>query len=153
MVIMRKIIILQLAVAAWFCLQPASELRAQNDLNRIQGLLESSMAKQTILTENDVKTYLAHSESIYLLRFDPARVDEVIKETGWTGDRFAYVTTKMAVGMSVLLRPDDPRNRSIPSFAQPSGVEKSIIMRYQEALDRTMEQVQARHAPSPAAGG
>ena len=150
---MRKIIILLMAIAVWFCLQPASELRAQNDLSRIQGLLENSMAKQTILTEDDVKTYLTHIESIYLLRFDPARVDEVIRETGWTEDRFAYVTTKMAVGMSVLLRPDDPRNRSIPDFAQPSGAEKSIIRRYQEDLARTMEQVQAKYAPSPATGG
>lgn len=119
---------------------------AQSDLARIQNMLETSMARQTILTEDDVRVYLAHAESIYELRFDPSKVDEVINETGWSESRFSYVTTKMSVGMSLLLRPDDPRNASIPDFAKPSGAELGVIRRYQEDLARTMEAVQARHS-------
>lgn len=150
---MTKKSILTLTILALFLWLPPQALMAQSDSARIQNMLESSMAKQTILTDDDVRTYLEHAESIYLLRFDPSKADEVIKETGWSEGRFAYVTTKMAVGMSLLMRPDAPRNSSIPEFARPSGAELSVIRRFQEDLARTMEAVQARHAPDAASGG
>lgn len=132
------------ALAFIFILVPGAW--AQSDLPRIQNMLETSMGRETILTENDVRTYLAHAEEIYLLRFDPSGVDEVINRTGWSANRFSYVTTKMAVGMSLLLRPDDPRNASIPHFAKPSSAEQGVIKSYQEDLARAMETVQARHS-------
>lgn len=122
---------------------------AQNDQAALQGSLERSMARQAELTDEDVKTYLKYADPIYRLRFEPERQDEVIREINfWDENRFAYVTTKMAVGMSLLLRPGDARNNSIPNFARPKPEELNLIRRHQDELIRTMDSIQSKYAPN-----
>lgn len=122
---------------------------AQNEQAALQSSLERSMARQTDLTDEDIRTYLKYADPIYRLRFEPERQSEVIREINfWDENRFAYVTTKMAVGMSLLLRPDDSRNNSIPSFTRPKQEELNLIKRYQDELIRTMDSIQSKYAPN-----
>ncbi len=135
-----------LGLAMWLT-APAS---AQSDLIKIQQALEKTMVGQEPLTEDDVRTYLTNVEAIYRLRFEPDRMPEAIKATdGWTESRFAYVTTKMAVGMSMLMRRDDPRLANLPEFVKPTPAELTLIKQYQEDLGRVMEQLQAKYSGSP----
>lgn len=122
---------------------------AQSEQAAIQGSLERSMARQELLTDEDIRTYLKYADPIYRLRFEPERQDEVIREINfWDEKRFAYVTTKMAVGMSLLLRPGDARNNSIPGFARPKPEELNLIRRHQDELIRTMDSIQSKYAPN-----
>lgn len=112
--------------------------------DRIQQQLEKIMISQPPLTEDDVRLYLANAEPIYRLRDEPGRLPETIKAIGgWLDDRFAYVTTKIAVGLSLLIRPDDPRNTGLPAFVRPTPDELTLIKRYQDELTRALERAQA----------
>ncbi len=108
------------------------------------------MARQEPLSENDIRIYLENVELIYQLRFEPDRLAEAVKTiSAWTEGRFAYVTTKMATGMSMLMRPGDARNNAIPEFAKPTAQEQALIRRHQEALSRAMEAMQAKYNQTP----
>lgn len=112
--------------------------------DRIQQQLETLMIRQPPLTEDDVRLYLANAEPIYRLRDEPDRLPETIKAIGgWPEDRFAYVTTKIAVGLSFLIRPDDPRSAGLPDFVRPTPDELTLIKRYQDELTRALERAQA----------
>lgn len=118
-----------------------------NDLQNLQGALARSMARQLPLSEDDVSAYLRYVEQIYLLRFQPDRQSDLIRNISiWDEDRFAYVTTKMALGMSLLLRPGDARNNAIPKFARPSEAELELIKSHQDELARHMDSLQAKYA-------
>lgn len=120
---------------------------AQDDKDRIERELEKTMSLQSPLVEDDVKLYLANVEPIFRLRFEPEKLIDTIKAIGaWPEDRFAYVTTKMAVGMSLIMRPDDARNQVVPDFARPTPVELALIKRYQDELTRAMSMIEARYA-------
>jgi len=116
-------------------------------MEKLQYMLERSMARQAPLASDDIRTYLKYVDPIYRLRFEPDRQTEVIREINfWDENRFAYVTTKMAVGMSLLLRPDDSRNKSIPNFARPTPAELTMIKTYQDELGKAMESMQTKYA-------
>lgn len=150
---MKRILITVIFGLAAFVLA-AGPAQAQNDdTGRVTEMLRASMSRQAPLTEEDVRTYLSHAEAIYMLRYEPEKTAQVVSETGWTENRFAYVSTKVAVGMSLLVRRDDPRNASIPDFARPAGAELSLLRSYQDDLVKAMEAAQARRsggADSPA---
>jgi hypothetical protein len=120
---------------------------AQNPSRESQDRLYKVMESQEELSEDDVKLYLQHAEAIYKLRFEPGALDDTVRLIGsWSDKRFAYVTTKMAAGMSLLITPDDSRNNSIPEFARPTSGELRLIQRYQLQLETAM--AQARRAYS-----
>ena len=129
-----------------FCLASA-EVSAQDDQEKMRRQLERLMAGESELTEDDVKIYLNNIDKIFALRFEPDKLPEVAKSVeGWSERRFAYVSTKMAVGMHMLIKPDSPINVTIPDFAKPTGQERDLIKRYQDSLNRAMERVQAKYA-------
>lgn len=120
---------------------------AQNDQDKIQGSLARSMLRQAPLSNDDILTYLKYVEPIYQLRFTPNRQGDVVRAINvWDENRFAYVTTKMAVGMSILMRPGDARNNAIPDFARPSQPELELIKSHQDELARQMDSLQAKYA-------
>jgi hypothetical protein len=120
---------------------------AQNDQENLQGTLARSMARQAPLSDDDIRTYLRYVEPIYRLRFEPDRQNELIRTINiWDENRFAYVTTKMAVGMSLLMRPSDARNNAIPDFARPSRTELELIKSHQDELAQHMDSLQAKYA-------
>jgi hypothetical protein len=120
---------------------------AQNNREQFQAPLARSMARQLPLSEDDVSTYLRYAEQIYHLRFAPNNQEALIRTINiWDENRFAYVTTKMAVGMSLLMRPSDTRNNAIPGFARPTAGELELIKRHQDELARQMDSLQAKYA-------
>ncbi|MDR3038628.1 MAG: hypothetical protein LBV21_05000 [Candidatus Adiutrix sp.] len=135
-----------LAAQAW---PTAGSAAAQtNDQALLNEQLAKVMAQEQPLSDEDVRIYLENAEAIYRLRFEPEKMEETAKSiTAWTPGRFAYVTTKMAVGLSQLLRPEDQRGLNIPEFARPSPPEYTVIRRAQDELIRTMERLQAKYAP------
>jgi hypothetical protein len=123
-----------------------SPAEAQTEEALLQERLAQVMAKEQPLADADVRLYLENAEAIYRLRFEPEKLDETAAAiSAWTPGRFAYVTTKIAVGMSQLLRPDDQRNLNVPEFAKPSPPEVTVIRRAQDELTRTMERLQVKY--------
>jgi len=119
---------------------------AQTEEVQLYERLAQVMTQEQPLADADVRLYLENAEAIYRLRFEPEKLDETAAAiNAWTPSRFAYVTAKIAVGMSQLLRPDDPRNLSVPEFVKPSPHEMTIIRRAQDELTRTMERLQAKY--------
>jgi hypothetical protein len=124
----------------------ASPAEAQTEEALLQERLAQVMAQEQPLADADVRLYLENAEAIYRLRFEPEKLDETAAAiSAWTPGRFAYVTTKIAVGMSQLLRPDDQRNLNVPEFAKPSPPEVAVIRRAQDELTRTMERLQVKY--------
>jgi hypothetical protein len=124
----------------------ASPAEAQTEEALLQERLAQVMAQEQPLADADVRLYLENAEAIYQLRFEPEKLDETAAAiSAWTPGRFAYVTTKIAVGMSQLLRPDDQRNLNVPEFAKPSPPEVTVIRRAQDELTRTMERLQVKY--------
>ena len=119
---------------------------AQSEQDQLYERLAQVMAKEQPLADADIRLYLENAEAIYRLRFEPEKLDETAAAiSAWTPDRFAYVTTKIAVGMSQIVRPDDLKNLNVPEFARPSDPEVTVIRRAQEELTRTMERLQAKY--------
>ncbi|UQZ89031.1 hypothetical protein C4J81_07390 [Deltaproteobacteria bacterium Smac51] len=111
---------------------------------RLSRELQRTMSRETPLAEEDYRTYMANLEAIFSLRQSPERASEVAAAIpGWSESRFAYVTTKMAVGMSMLLKPDDPRNAAAPDFAKPDTREMALIKRHKDELVKAVESLQA----------
>ena len=126
---------------------PASAQSADEILFMMQEQLMVTMNKEPPLTEEDIKTYIDHAEAIYRLRYESDKLGSVVIEIDpWTEARFAYVTTKMAVGMFSLMRPDDPRNRQLPEFSKPTPQEMELIKRHQSELTKTMESLQTKYS-------
>ncbi len=118
------------------------------ELVKMQQQLMTTMAREAPLTNEDLRTYLTHAEAIYRLRYEPDKLGDVVRAIDpWTEARFAYVTTKLSVGMFMLMRSDDPRSRSLPEFAKPTEREMELIRRYEDDLTRTMRSLQAKYAP------
>jgi hypothetical protein len=133
-------------LALVFLLLLAAPSAAQTEQAQLYERLAQVMAQEQPLAEADVRLYLENAEAIYRLRFEPEKLDETAAAiSAWTPGRFAYVTTKIAVGMSQLSRPDDQRNLNVPEFAQPSPPEVTVIRRAQDELNRTMERLQAKY--------
>ncbi len=129
----------------------ALPLAAQSSEERIQMQLNKLMSQELTLTDDDIRIYLANADAIYRLRHDYELLPSVLNGIGaWSPARFAYVTTKMAVGMSLLMTPSDPRNRNLADFMRPTASELDLMRRYQNELTRVMERVQARYS-TPAA--
>ena len=138
--------LLMISLAAAGLILAVSPASAQSDQEKIQQQLESAMAKEGPLTDEDVRIYLANIDPIFRLRTEPARLGETVRSIGgWSESRFAYVTTKIAVGMSLLLRPGDSRNNGLPAFAKPDTQEMALLKRYQEELSREMEAAQLKY--------
>ena len=131
---------------ALLILGTAAPSAAQTEQDQLYERLAQVMAQEQPLAEADVKLYLENAEAIYRLRFEPEKLDETAAAiSAWTPGRFAYVTTKIAVGMSQLLRPDDQRNLNLPEFTKPLPPEVAVIRRAQDELTRTMERLQAKY--------
>ena len=134
-----------LFLAIVFLSAPAAQ--AQQGLSReSQERLYKIMDPQDELTEDDVRLYLQYADAIFRLRFEPDKLNETARTIGWPDKRFAYVTTKMAAGLSLLLNKDDARNTSIPEFARPTRNEERLIQRYQPQLEAALAQAQRAYA-------
>jgi hypothetical protein len=119
---------------------------AQTEQDQLYDRLAQVMSQEQPLAEADIRLYMENAEDIYRLRFEPEKLDETAAAiSAWTPGRFVYVTTKIAVGMSQLLRPDDPRTLNVPEFVKPLPLELTIIRRAQDDLTRTMERLQAKY--------
>lgn len=102
--------------------------------------LERVMRFEPALAEADVRLYLANLPAIFALRQQPGQAQAVASSIqGWTENRFAYVTTKMAVGLNTLLKPEDPRNAAAPAFAKPTAAELALIKSHQDELVKGLE--------------
>ncbi|MDR2726030.1 MAG: hypothetical protein LBC90_08260 [Candidatus Adiutrix sp.] len=124
----------------------AAPSAAQTEQAQLYERLAQVMAQEQPLAEADVRLYLENAEAIYRLRFEPEKLDETATAiSAWTPSRFAYVTTKIAAGMSQLLRADDQRNLDVPEFAKPSPPEVAVIRRAQPELKSTMERLQVKY--------
>ena len=135
-----------LFLALFLLLGTAAPSAAQTEQARLYERLAQVMAQEQPLAEADVRLYLENAEAIYRLRFEPEKLDETAAAiSSWTPGRFAYVTTKVAVGMSQLLLPDDQRNLNLPEFTKPSPPEITVIRRAQDELTRTMERLKAKY--------
>jgi hypothetical protein len=133
-------------LALTLLLGTAAPAASQTNQPQINERLAQVMAQEQPLADADVRLYLENAEAIYRLRFEPEKLDETAAAiSAWTPGRFAYVTTKISVGMSQLLRPDDQRNATVPDFAKPSPSEITVIRRAQDELTRTMERLQAKY--------
>ncbi|MGL4207998.1 MAG: hypothetical protein ACRCTY_01285 [Candidatus Adiutrix sp.] len=112
---------------------------AQSDGSSLEQLRQI-MAAESQLTEDDVKIYLDNIKIIFQLSQSPEEARSVLSRIpAWSENRFTYVTTKMGVGMSMLLRPDDPRNEAAPDFAKPTAREMDLIQRYKIDLTNAVE--------------
>ncbi|MDR1922290.1 MAG: hypothetical protein LBS31_11200 [Candidatus Adiutrix sp.] len=119
---------------------PVSAAAQNRDKAMIEEQLRRVMAKEAPLSEADVKIYLENIKPIFRLSRNPALQKETIAAIGrWSENRFAYVAVKMAVGMSMLIRPDDPRNAAAPDFAKPTAGEMELIRGYRDELLRAAE--------------
>lgn len=119
----------------------------QNNTHTIEQELQKIMAQQAPLVEDDIRFYLTNVDPIFRLRFEPDKLADTIASIGvWPEERFVYVTTKMAVGMSLIMRFGDPRNNDIPDFVRPTDEERKLIEKYKDELTRAMTLVQARYA-------
>ncbi len=126
----------------------AETLMAQTDREkekaRLSRELARSMAREAPLTEDDYRLYLASLEAIFALSQSPERApDTAAAISAWSESRFAYVTTKMAVGMALILKPDDPKNLAIPDFARPTEREMALIRLHRDELVKSVEALQA----------
>ena len=140
---MTRRLCLIIILALFTGLPPAA---AQNWEDPLYERLAQVMDQEQPLADADIRLYLENAEAIYRLRFEPEKLDETAAAiSAWTPGRFAYVTTKVAVGMSQLMRPDDQRNLGVPEFAKPSPPEVTVIRRAQDELTRTMERLQAQY--------
>lgn len=138
-----KIFSLCLLLCAAFSLSLAVCLEAQDKPGSpLARELQRSMSRETPLTEDDYRLYQANLDKIFALRQNPEQAREVAAAIGWSESRFAYVSTKMAVGMSMLLKPEDPRNQAVPPFAQPTDREMSIISNHRDELVKSVEALQ-----------
>lgn len=143
----NRFVLIFLLIAGLAMFSSAGPAAAQDDSESLQHILERGMSRQAPLTADDVRVYLKNVEQIYRLRFEPGRQADVVREINyWDENRFAYVTTKMAVGMSLLLRPDDARNKSVPNFTRPTAAEMTLIKTYQDELAKAMESMQTKYA-------
>jgi hypothetical protein len=127
----------------------AEPLAAQTnkDIARLSRELQRAMSIEAPLTEEDYRVFMANLDTIYALRQNPESATQVSRNiSGWTPSRFAYVTTKMAVGMLSLVKPDDPRNLAVPDFARPSEQEMRIIRNHRDELVKAVEALQASEA-------
>ncbi|MDR2935141.1 MAG: hypothetical protein LBV70_04585 [Candidatus Adiutrix sp.] len=124
----------------------AAPAAAQTEEAQLRERLAQVMAQEQPLADADVRLYMENAEAIYRLRFEPEKLDETAAAiSAWTPGRFAYVTTKVAVGMSQLLRPEDQRHLNVPEFAKPSPPEVTVIRRVQDELARVMERLQVKY--------
>ncbi|MDR0882486.1 MAG: hypothetical protein LBP55_08085 [Candidatus Adiutrix sp.] len=142
-------IFMALLAVAGLTLNPSRAGAQSDDQLKMDSILARTMASQELLTEADVIAYLNNLEPIYRLRFEPGRQQETIRNIGvWSEERFAYVITKMASGLSRLFRPGDPRNNGLADFARPTPAEEALIRRYQDDLGRALEAIQVKY-PNP----
>ncbi len=136
------------AFAALIFLAAPESLKAQEAKiapDRLAKELERAMSRETPLTEDDYRIYMANLDKIFALRQAPERAGQTAAEiSDWTPSRFAYVTTKMAVGMSMLLKPDDPKNQAVPAFARPTEREMNLIENHRDELVKSVEALEAR---------
>lgn len=129
-------IALALALGALFCLAPAAGAADKPKAEE----LERAMRFEAPLAEADLRLYLANLPAIFSLRGQPDKAAETAAAIpGWTQNRFAYVTTKMAVGLSLLLRPDDARTAAVPAFAKPTAQEMALIKSHQDEVVKALE--------------
>ncbi|MDR2302386.1 MAG: hypothetical protein LBF38_10145 [Deltaproteobacteria bacterium] len=60
-----------------------------------------------------------------------------METTGWSQQRITYVVTKVSVGLSNIIYPNNPRLISAPEFINPTPAERELI------VDRLNELVKA----------
>lgn len=140
-----KIFIKTILACAALSLMLSQVLLAQDaEKSRLSRALERSMSREAPLSEDDYKIYMANLRDIFALSQAPQGAAELAKNiNSWSENRFAYVSTKMAVGLSLLLKPEDPRNQQIPAFARPSEQEMRIIRNHRDELVKAMETLAA----------
>ncbi len=132
------------AAAPVFAETLAAQTQTDKEKTSLSRELARSMAREAPLTEDDYRLYLANLEAIFALRQSPERAPDLAAAIpAWSESRFAYVTTKMAVGMSMILKPDDPRNLAVPDFARPTEREMALIRLHRDELVKSVEALQA----------
>ena len=79
------------------------------------------------LNNNDIDSYIKELPLILALSGDPSLVPEVLAATGWTENRLVYVSTKVGLGLVLLLNPEEKGSQKYPAFASPSANEERLI--------------------------
>jgi hypothetical protein len=99
------------------------------------------MSDEPPLTEKDVDLYIRHLPSIDLLKAEPARLQTVLAETGWTEGRLAYVCSKVGLALLWNLDQADFLTKGLPPFAMPSAGETSLVLAREPDIARTFAQI------------
>jgi hypothetical protein len=107
------------------------------------------MSREPLLSKNEIIIYQKHLPAIVALDADPAGLGAVLEATGLTQTRLVYVVTKVGVGLSCLLYPDDAKFRDLPDFMKPTPPEQELL---RENLDKLVEGFRALYAPESKPG-
>jgi hypothetical protein len=93
------------------------------------------------LNNNDIDRYIRELPLILALNDDPSLINELLAATGWTENRLVYVTTKVGMGLILLLNPSEKGSQKYPSFARPSLNEEKLITEREPEIQAAFEKL------------
>jgi hypothetical protein len=108
------------------------------------------ISREPPLSKQEIQAYEEHLESIVALDADPSLMPEILERTGWTQERFTYVVTKVSVGLSNILYPENPRLINAPDFVNPTPAERELIV---DRLKELVKGYQNLAKPKPVSKG
>jgi hypothetical protein len=108
------------------------------------------IVREPPLTKQEVLTYEQNIEAIAALASDPSALPAILETTGWSLERLTYVATKMGVGLSNILYPENPRLKNAQEFLAPTPAERELIVDNLNALVKGYESL-SKPKPDPKA--
>jgi hypothetical protein len=102
------------------------------------------------LNNNDIDNYIRELPLIISLAENPGLSSEILSATGWTESRLIYVTTKVGMGLILLLNPLEKGSQKYPSFARPSLNEEKLITEREPEIQAAFDKlISASQKPEP----
>ncbi|MDR0620770.1 MAG: hypothetical protein LBJ61_02685 [Deltaproteobacteria bacterium] len=86
------------------------------------------ISREPPLSKQEILAYEQNLENIVALDTNPALLPELLETTGWSQERLTYVVTKIGVGLSNILDPENPRLFTAPDFVHPTPAERELIV-------------------------
>ncbi|MDR1111303.1 MAG: hypothetical protein LBP92_11580, partial [Deltaproteobacteria bacterium] len=108
------------------------------------------MSREPPLSRQEVLFYEENLAAIVALGENPGGLAGILEATGWNQRRFTYVVTKIGVGLSGLVYPENRRLVNAPEFLRPTPAEVELIVERLEALVRGFQKLSR---PETEAGG
>ncbi|MDR1678022.1 MAG: hypothetical protein LBS44_06495 [Deltaproteobacteria bacterium] len=109
--------------------------------------------RETPLIKQEIEIYGKNLESIVALDQDPSGLQAVLDNTGWSLERFTYVVTKIGVGLSNILYPENPRLINASDFLSPTPAERELIIDQLKTLVKSYQDLVKTKPPAKANKG